>query len=290
MATNCELQTATKRALPGAADVISIQSQVISGCVGNSIALPSLTRHGWKALAVPTWLLSNTPDADGCYGGEIPDAWFSGFLRSLHERGLDRQLRAVVIGYLGSTTKATVVTDWLNQTLRTISHAHVIVDPVLGDADTGFYVDPSLTGWYRDYILPMATGMTPNLFELSALSGKSLNNRDDVIFAARTFLSEKMQWVAVTSASGIDKSGKMEVICVSKKTTHIIEHDAYAGAPKGTGDLFTAEITAGLLRGLTPEQAAEQASESTRRCVLDSLISGTGILNPRILSPGEQAT
>ncbi|MFW8991635.1 hypothetical protein ACOI72_25095 [Klebsiella sp. C382] len=126
------------------ADIISIQSQVIFGSVGNSIALPALTKHGLNALAVPTFLLSNTPDYPSCYGGEIADEWFCGFLQGIHERGQGSRLSAVITGYLGSTSKAEHVSIWLRQIATKNPDTLIVVDPVMGDVDTGYYVDQGL--------------------------------------------------------------------------------------------------------------------------------------------------
>ncbi|MCP2006291.1 UNVERIFIED_ORG: pyridoxine kinase [Buttiauxella agrestis ATCC 33320] len=270
-------------------DIISIQSQVIYGCVGNNIALPTLTRHGWNVLAVPTFLLSNTPDYSSCYGGEISDEWFSGFLQGIHDRGQDNQLRAVITGYLGSTSKAQHLERWLSRIVDENQNVRIVVDPVLGDEDTGFYVDPNLVDIYREYLLPLATGLTPNRFELGCLSGKTLTSERDVISAARSFLSERTRWVVVTSATQSVSAGTLQVVCVTAESEHIVEHKSYAKAPKGTGDLFTAELTNALLRGLTLELATEQACEFTQRCVFEALMKSSGILAPYILDSGEQS-
>src|SRR5690606_15638030 len=87
-------------------DVISIQSQVVYGCVGNSVAVPALQASGLNVIAVPTVLLSNTPHYDSLHGGGVPLEWFEGFLADLTRRRALRHARAVLIGYLGSPEQA----------------------------------------------------------------------------------------------------------------------------------------------------------------------------------------
>ena len=86
-------------------DVISVQSQVVYGCVGNSVAVPALQAAGLNVVSVPTVLLSNTPHYDSLHGGAVPLEWFEGFLADLTRRKVLRHARAVLVGYLGSPSR-----------------------------------------------------------------------------------------------------------------------------------------------------------------------------------------
>lgn len=255
-------------------DVISIQSQVVYGSVGNSIAVPALRRHGLRVVAVPTVLLSNTPHYASCYGGEIPQPWFEGYLTALAERNLDVAARAAVLGYLKSTDKAAALARWLRLMREKNPLMPVIIDPVLGDDDSGFYVDPELATHYREQLAPLATGLTPNRFELGCLCNARLESDAEIVDAARSLLSAQTQWVVVTSATRDDARHSMQVFCVTADNTFITEHPRYDNPPKGTGDLFTAELTAGLLRAMPLNAAVEQASLFAQQSVLATRTQG----------------
>ena len=63
-------------------DVVSIQSQVVYGTVGNTAAAHVLQANGFEVAQVPTVILSSTPHYDTLYGGPVPREWFSGWLQA----------------------------------------------------------------------------------------------------------------------------------------------------------------------------------------------------------------
>ncbi|WP_272573659.1 MULTISPECIES: pyridoxine/pyridoxal/pyridoxamine kinase [unclassified Providencia] len=254
-------------------DVVSIQSQVIYGSVGNSIAVPALAKQGLRVAAVPTVVLSNTPHYATCYGGELPGEWFRGYLNGFVERGSLDSVRAILTGYLGSPEKAQDLANWLARVRETFPNLPVIVDPVMGDEDSGFYIPPEIAEVYRDHVIPLATGIIPNKFELMTLSGKHVDTLDDAIAAARSLLQGNTQWVIITSAFQPDEDN-IEVVCVTKGDVAVIRHKRYPVTPKGTGDLFGAELTAQLLAGLSVPDAAKMACLRIEQAIIHMAATG----------------
>lgn len=241
-------------------DVVSVQSQVVYGRVGNNVAIPILESFGLIAAAVPTVMLSNTPHYPTIHGGALPTEWFNGYLLDLSARGALRQTRAILLGYLGNPAQAEVLARWISHLHGERPSLQVIVDPVIGDHDHGVYVDPGMIEAYRRHLLPLAHGLTPNGFELGRLTCQPTGDIESVIAAARMLLTGRTQWVAVTSATPIALSpAEMQIAVVTCDETRVLKHPCIATSPKGTGDLFAAALTGHLLEGVSIFEAAAQA-------------------------------
>lgn len=265
-------------------DVVSVQSQVVYGGVGNNAAVPALQAHGLTVAAVPTVALSNTPHYATRYGGAMPIDWFSGYLQGLLDRGALYQLGAVLVGYMGNPQQATVLSDWIDGVQISRPELKVVIDPVIGDYDSGVYVDPRMIETYRAHLLTRAQGLTPNGFELGCLTGLPIDTLEQVTAAARTLLTGRTQWIVVTSAApATGAADEMRVVLVTRDDVRVVRHARVDATPKGTGDLFSAELTARLLAGTPLLLAVRQACRRVVAAIRHTHAAGCGelMLPPR---------
>ena len=248
-----------KKILPTA--VISIQSQVVYGSVGNNAAVPCLQRYGLGVAVVPTVLFSNTPHYPSLYGGIIPADWFGGFLRGLEERQVLAGARAVILGYLGDSAQAELLIPWLRSLRANRPEIHIGIDPVLGDSDSGLYVKAELAEDYRSGLIGCADLITPNLFELEYLSGQKATTAEAVVASARLLLERHgdLRTVVVTSAPVA--AGQVGNLIVSRDEVQLTRHPRVDCDVKGTGDCFQATLTAELLRGTPMNEAVQIAGD-----------------------------
>ncbi|WP_202839720.1 pyridoxine/pyridoxal/pyridoxamine kinase [Luteimonas saliphila] len=243
-------------------DVISIQSQVAYGGVGNAIAVPVLQALGLQVAPVPTVVLGNTPHYPTMHGGALPQDWFEGLLDDLEARDVASRARMLLVGYLGSPQQGLALARWLDRVHERNPKLAVHIDPVIGDHDTGSYTDPALVPVWRDHLLPRAEGLTPNHYELEQLGGRRLRSLDDCVEVAAGLLSDTTHWVVVTSAAPETcPPGTLQLVAVSADGCETFEHPLVRHAVKGVGDMFAALVGGRMVDGASLSEAVRRACD-----------------------------
>ena len=242
---------------PSPVDVITVQSQLVYGHAGNSAAAPPLRALGVRVAEVPTTLLSNTPFYATLRGRMLPADWLADLLLGVSERGIPGRAKAVVSGYFGTVENGEVFANWMEATRGANPQLAYWLDPVIGDTHTGPYVEPALEAVFRERLLPLATVVTPNAFELSRLTGRSALAQDDAIIAARELLSRGPQWVIAHSVEG--SPGELVTLAISRDEVWRWSSQHLPVDVAGTGDVLVALTLAFVLRGEPMQLAISRA-------------------------------
>ena len=248
--------------------VISIQSQVVFGHVGNSAALFPMQAAGLEVAAIPTVIFSNTPDYPTLRGRALPPEFFSDLLQGARERGLPERADFILTGYIGSLDVAMMVADFVAEAKAINPRLTYVCDPVMGDAGPGLYVPEAIADVMRDRLLPMADIATPNPFELNWLTGQSIATLKDLKAAATLRgIAPSAHLIATGCALEDTPAGHIESVILGADGTsrHPVEHLPIA--LPGTGDLFAGLIVASLARGVPLPQAVETAQHLTSRAL-----------------------
>lgn len=232
--------------------IISIQSQVVHGKVGNSAAMPALQAHGLTVAAVPTTLLSNHPHYPTMRGRVLPCGMLAELLLGVEERGLTETASILITGYLGSAENGEIVAGFVERAKERNPKLIHICDPVCGDDDLGGFVETALQRVFTQRLLPLADVATPNLWEARALT-----NRENALDAARSVQAIGPAGVIITA--GNCGTGELQTLVLDKGKAWRIRSPRLPVRPAGSGDLFTACLAAKLARGEQLTNAAGNA-------------------------------
>lgn len=242
--------------------ILSIQSWVASGHVGNAAALFPLQRLGFETWAVPTWVGSNHPGHATWHGGALPTERVEGMLSALAARGLLARCRAVLSGYVGHPAIGAAIAATVAHARAASDRCLYCCDPVVGDRAEGIYVAAGLPELFRDRLVPAADVVTPNQFELEWLAGRPLPTLSDVRQAADGLRrAGRGGTVLVTSVDAGGDAGFQRMLAVDGAGAWLVEHPTVPVRVKGTGDLVAALFLAGLLKsGRAPTALAYAAA------------------------------
>jgi pyridoxine kinase len=180
-------------------NLLSIQSHVAYGHVGNSAAVFALQRLGCEVWPVHTVQFSNHPGY-GAWRGSVFDAALIGeVVRGIAERGALTRCDGVLSGYLGSAEIGATILDAVALVKAANPKARYCCDPVIGDVGPGVYVGEGIAELLRERALPVADVITPNQFELERLSGQGSDTLAATIAAAEGLRARGPRAVLVTS-------------------------------------------------------------------------------------------
>ena len=237
-------------------NILSIQSEVVTGHVGNAAARFALQRLGHEAWSVPTIILSSHAGHAGFAGEATSPALLHKLLDALSTQGRLALADGVQSGYLGSAEQAAIVAEAVVRTKAANKTALYCMDPVFGD-DGRIYARPGVFEAMRDILLPLADILTPNAFELATLSGLPVGNVEEAIAAAASL---NRPIVVVTSVPMADRLG---TLMLAGGEALLASTPRLVSPPRGAGDLFAALLFGHLVSGDAAGDALELAVRTT---------------------------
>ena len=256
-------------------NLLSLQSWVCYGHVGNASALFPLQRLGAEVWAVNTVQLSNHPGYGGCTGDVFSGAQINALLDGIAARDVLGACDAVLSGYLGTAETGLAVRSAVERVKAANPAALYCCDPVIGDDGPGVYVRPGIDTLIRDTLLPLADIATPNRFELGHLTGHPTTTQAEVKAAIAAMQAMGPRIVLVTS-----------LITEETPADSIDMALGYAGqfwlartprldmSPNGAGDLLSALLLFHITNNSHPDVAFARAASSLQGILRHTLASG----------------
>ena len=244
--------------------ILSIQSSVAYGHVGNSAVTFPLMRMGVDVWPVITVHFSNHTGYESWRGPLLSAADLRDVVQGIDERGLLGEVDAVLSGYQGGTDIGAMILDAVALVKLRNPGAIYCCDPVLGDADVGSYVLPGIAEFMREQVVPAAQIITPNQFELTALTDRQVSTMADVLDAADVARALGPEVVLVTSVVRRDTPpARIEMVAVDSDGAWLVSTPRLPRTFTGSGDVTAATFLAALLRlHDVPEALAHAAAVS----------------------------
>jgi pyridoxine kinase len=228
--------------------ILSIQSSVAYGHVGNSAVTFPLMRMGVEVWPVITVHFSNHTGYGAWRGPLLSAADLRDVVRGLDERGVLGEVDAVLSGYQGGEDIGEMILDAVALVKRRNRAAIYCCDPVLGDTDRGLYVRRGIPELMRQKVVPAAQIITPNQFELESLTGLPVSTMAELLNAADTARSLGPDVILVTSVvRGDGPPGEIDMVAVSPDGAWLVTTPQLPQTFTGSGDVTAATFLASLL-------------------------------------------
>jgi pyridoxine kinase len=242
--------------------ILSIQSSVAYGHVGNSAVTFPLMRMGVEVWPVITVHFSNHTGYGAWRGPLLSAASLRDVVRGIDERGVLGEVDAVLSGYQGGEDIGEMILDAVALVKRRNRAAIYCCDPVMGDTDPGLYVRPGIPELMRQKVVPAAQIITPNQFELESLTGLPVSTMAELLNAADAARSLGPDVILVTSVvRGDGPPGEIDMVAVNADGAWLVTTPRLAQTFIGSGDVTAATFLACLLaEGEVPQALAQTAA------------------------------
>lgn len=229
--------------------ILSIQSAVAYGHVGNSAAVFPLQRIGVEVYPVYTVNFSNHTGYGAWRGPLISPQDVADVITGIEERGAFGEIDAVLSGYQGGEGIGDVILDAVARVKAANPSAIYACDPVMGNAKSGCFVAPAIPFLLRERVVPAADLITPNQFELGFLTGTEPSDLESTLASVDAARAMGPSTVLVTSVERPDRpEGTIEMLAVTDDGAWIVRTPHIPMKANGSGDVTAALFTAHFRR------------------------------------------
>ena len=249
--------------------ILSIQSAVTYGFVGNSVAAPVITTLGMQPLLIDTISLAAHPGYGTIAGGPADQTQFSAILEALTALRVLPQINSVVTGYLGDARQADPIRSMIQGWQAEQPDGVYILDPVLGDGGR-LYVESAIVDQIRQKLLPVAHIVTPNQFELGLLTNSHVETAIEAARSAKAMLQQNPNLQAVIATGIANEDRGISDLKVTRQNVTAFDYAKRPHGVAGGGDLLTAILACWLTAGHDLDAAFAAASQDAHHIIDDS--------------------
>ncbi|GEC75789.1 MULTISPECIES: pyridoxal kinase PdxY [Microbacterium] len=255
--------------------ILSIQSAVAYGHVGNSAAVFPLQRIGVEVLPVYTVTFSNHTGYGAWRGPLIAPDDVREVITGIEERGVFDRIDAVLSGYQGGEGIGDVIIDAVARVKAANPNAVYACDPVMGNAKSGCFVAPAIPVLLRERVVPVADIITPNQFELGFLTDTEPDTLESTLASVDLARAMGPRTVLVTSVERPDREeGTIEMLAADDEGAWVVQTPHLPMKANGSGDVTAALFTAHYVETGSAKIALERTASSVYDLLKATLESG----------------
>lgn len=245
-------------------NVLSIQSHVAYGHVGNASAVFAMQRLGVEVWPIHTVQFSNHTGYGEWTGRVFDGPFVDELLDGIDDRGVLPTCDGVLSGYMGSADVGSAILAAVARTKGANEAAQYCCDPVIGDVGRGIFVRPGIPELIREQAVPQADIVTPNHFELDYLSGIESRTRDELRRALDTIHELGPRTILVTSVDLDDTpDDAVDLVASEDGRLHRVRTPKLDLSVNGAGDMIAAMFFVERARTGSPAEALSRAASST---------------------------
>ena len=246
-----------------AMNLLSIQSHVAYGHVGNSAAVFPLQRMGVEVWPIHTVQFSNHTGY-GNWQGQVFDArTIREVIGGIEQRGVLGECDGVLSGYMGGVDVGAAVLDAVATVKRANPSARYACDPVIGDAGRGIFVARGIPEFMKERAVPAADIITPNQFELDYLAGRESRTLADALAAVKVVHGLGPRAILVTSLHTEDTpEGTIDLLASDATGRFRLRTPKLPLVVNGAGDAIAALFFAHYLRSGKIDEALSRAGSA----------------------------
>ena len=253
--------------------VVVLSSYTAASRVGGTLAPIVFASFGIETILLPTTLLGRHPGRGAPGGGAIDPDHLKGMVAAVRDEGYLATADALLIGYMPTPHHVELAANLAGE----MPNARILVDPILGDEDSGLYQKETVASAIRDHLLPIATDLVPNLYEAAWLLGRSIPASFQATIDMANDLIAPGQSLSITS---VRHGNEIGALTLSERIADFVgKPELPAPLPNGTGDYYALHRLAHQVQGRTPRDASRQAVIATHKALLNSRSPNTGNLS-----------
>ncbi|HXE23629.1 MAG TPA: pyridoxal kinase PdxY [Roseiarcus sp.] len=256
--------------------ILSIQSHVVYGHVGNSAAVFPLQRLGREVWPLMTVQFSSHTGYAGWRGRAFDAGLIDECVTGLAAIGALSRCAGLLTGYLGRAEIGEAALRALERLRAANAGAAYACDPVIGRAGRGSYVAAGVGEFFRDRALGAATVLTPNAFELERLTGSEVR---DLRAAKRAIAALRGRGPRVVVAKSLKlddtPAGALDMLAGDEAGFWRLRTPKLKIAVNGAGDVFAALFFHHWLETRATPEALSRAASSVHAIVSATLAAGS---------------